>query len=140
MKISPAYRKIIYGLVVITLILIITIPDVLVNLLLEFTHVLFESIEIALDTLVEQIFQTGLHETQVIVFYLLLFLAIAALYSLWLMVPPLYRLCKESLLELYSDKKTRFLIYWNQLTPLEKIKLFVVTAGAVYLLLVMFAF
>jgi hypothetical protein len=136
MKILPAYRKIVYGSILIAIALIIAIPDVIVDLLLELADVLFESIESALDTLVEHIFHTDLHQTQVIVFYLLLFLAIGGLYCLWLVLLPFCRWCKENLLVLCLDQKTR----WNQLSSIQKIKLATVTAGATYLFLVIFAF
>jgi hypothetical protein len=136
MKISPAYRKIVYGLILTAIALIIAIPDVM----LELAHIMFESIESALDTLVEHIFHTDLHQTQVIVFYLLLLLAIGGLYCLWLLSPPFCRQCKEDLLNLCSDQKTRFSLYWYQLSSLQKIKLATATAGATYLLLVIFVF
>jgi hypothetical protein len=138
MKITPVYRKIIYGVMLIMTALIIAIPDVILDLLLEFAHILFESIESVLDTLVEHIFQTGLHETQVIVFYLLVFLAIGGLYCLWLVLTPLCRQCKENLLSFYSEQKTHLSLYWNHLSPFQKIKLAAVTTATTYLFLILF--
>lgn len=140
MKFSPAYRKIVYGSILIATALIIAIPDVIGELLLEFADILFESIESALDTLVDHIFHTDLHQTQVIVFYLLLFLAIGGLYCLWLVLAPFCRQCKENLLVFCSEQKTRYSLYWNQLSSIQKIILATATAGAIYLFLVIFVF
>jgi len=73
-KISPVYRDI---LIAMALIVIFTsVPDALFDLsvklehiLAEILHILFEVIEETLDYLTEHLFQTDLHQTQVIVFY-----------------------------------------------------------------------
>ncbi|MDD5580571.1 MAG: hypothetical protein PHY16_14990 [Methylobacter sp.] len=140
MKITPVYRKIVYGSILAAIALFVAIPDVIVELLLEFVHLLFESIESVLDTFIEHLFHTDLHQTQVIVFYILLILVMGGLYGLWLVVPPFCRQCKEDLLDFCSDQKTRFSLYWNQLSSTQKIKLATITAGASYLFLVIFIF
>ena len=48
--------------------------DVIFGYLMEFIHLLFEVVEISLDRLIEHFFETELHETQMIVFYILLVL------------------------------------------------------------------
>ncbi|MGZ8162720.1 MAG: hypothetical protein ACXW0H_08815 [Methylobacter sp.] len=138
MKISPAYQKIVYGSILVAIALIITIPDVIIDLLLEFGHILFESVESALDTLVEYTFHTDLQQTQVIVFYLMIFLAIGGLYCLWLVLSPLCRQCKENLLSLYSEQKAHLSLYWNHLSLFQKIKLAAVTTATTYLFLILF--
>ena len=74
--ISPTYRKILYGLALIGIVIMITMPDVLIGFLFELVHLFFEVlfisfewIETLFDHIVEDLFHTELHQTQTIVFY-----------------------------------------------------------------------
>jgi len=139
--ISPTYRKILlYGLALIGIVIIMTMPDVVMGLLFELVHLFFELLFIAfewvestLDKLIEHLFHTELHQTQIIVFYLIVGIALLPLYYLWRMLLRLFFRLKETLLEEWALNKIRAILYWQDLTLIDKIKLMVITAGAIYL-------
>lgn len=113
--------------------MVIAMPDMVFGSLLELGHILFEFIEVILDKFVEHIFHTGLHQTQIIVFYLMLTMACGGIYYLWRVLPPLCRQCKENLLAAWSWHKTRAFCYWRQLSLINKVKFVVISAGIIYL-------
>ena len=139
--ISPTYRKILlYGLALIGIVIIMTMPDVVMGLLFELVHLFFELLFIAfewlestLDKLIEHLFHTELHQTQIIVFYLIVGIALLPLYYLWRILLRLFFRLKETLLEEWALNKIRAILYWQDLTLIDKIKLMVITAGAIYL-------
>jgi len=139
--ISPTYRKIfLYGLALIGIVIMITMPDVVIGLLFESVHfffellfILFEWIESTLDKLVEHLFHTELHQTQIIVFYLLIGISAYLLYYLSRMLLRLFFRLKETLLSAWTLYKTRAALYWQDLSLIDKIKLIVITVGAIYL-------
>ncbi|MDD1631417.1 MAG: hypothetical protein LUQ56_10695 [Methylococcaceae bacterium] len=139
--ISPTYRKIfLYGLALIGIVIMITMPDVVIGLLFESVHfffellfILFEWIESTLDKLVEHLFHTELHQTQIIVFYLLVVITVFPLYYLSRMLLRLFFRLKETLLSAWTLYKTRAALYWQDLSLIDKIKLIVITVGAIYL-------
>ncbi len=104
--------------------------------LLGFFHIVFEFIELTLDNLVEHFFHTDLQQTQLIVFYILLFFVVYGLYRLWRILPPFCRHYKENLLLVYAHKKAHLLFYWRQQSLFNKIKLIVIgmTVIALYVL------
>jgi hypothetical protein len=131
--ISSTYRKAINISYLIGIGIVITMPDMVFGLLLELSHILFEFIEIILDKLVEHIFHTNLHQTQIIVFYLMLSIAFGGIYYLWRLLPPLCHQYKENLLTAWSWHKTRAYCYWQQLTLINKVKLVVIPEFIIYL-------
>jgi hypothetical protein len=139
--ISPTYRKILlYGLTLIGIVMLIAMPDVVIGLLFELAHllfellfILFEWIESTLDKLVEHLFDTELHETQTIVFYLMMGIVVFPLYYLGRMLLRLFFKLKESLLAAWTQDKTIATHYWQNLSLFDKIKLVAVFAGLIYL-------
>lgn len=118
-------------------------PDAIIGLLFESVHfffellfILFEWIESTLDKLVEHLFHTELHETQIIVFYLMVSIAVFPFYYLWRMLQRLFFRSKETLLAghaAWTLYKTRATFYWQELSLIGKIKLIAVFAGIIYL-------
>jgi hypothetical protein len=109
---SISYRKAVNLFLLAGIVTLIILPDMvfglffgLVHILLELAHAIFEFIEVNLDRLVEHIFETELHQTQVIVFYLMLFAAFGGLYYLWGLLPRIYYQSKENLLTAWLEKK-----------------------------------
>jgi hypothetical protein len=92
----------------------------LLHLLLELVHVLFEFIELTLDGLVEHLFHTDLHQTQVIVFYLMWTIALFLLYRLKLMLPRYYRRLQETILTTWLWHKARLIQYWSSVSLIQK--------------------
>ena len=142
--ISTTHRNIIYGLALIGIVVIFTMPDVVIGLLFESVHfffellfhigdISFEWVETLLDKIVEHLFHTELHETQTIVFYLMVGIVAFPLYYLWRMLTRLFFRLKESLLAAWTLNKARATLYWQDLSLNDKIKLIVITAGAIYL-------
>ena len=138
--ISPTYRKIFYGLVLIGIVIMITMPDVVMGFLFELVHLFFELLFIAFewietlfDHIVEDLFHTELHQTQTIVFYVLLGIFAFPLYYLWRILQRLFSRLKEILIEEWALNKTRATLYWQSLSLIGKIKLILITMGAIYL-------
>ena len=130
------------GVILIAVITMITMPDVVFGLLLEFTHFLFELllhilhlsfefIEINLDHLVEHLFDTDLHQTQVIVFYVILSFVIYGLYLLVRAVPSFCRRCKQNLFTAYAFKKASLLFFWREQSLFNKIKIAAIGIAAI---------
>jgi hypothetical protein len=138
--ISTTYRNIIYGLALIGIIIILTIPDVVMELLFELVHfffellfICFEWLESILDNVVEHLLHTELHQTQTIVFYLLMGIIAIPLYYLWRMLLRLFFRLKVTLPAAWTHYKTRATLYWQNASLDDKIKVMVISAGAIYL-------
>lgn len=138
--ISPTYRKILYGLALIGIVIIMTMPDVVIELahivfelLYELADISFEGIETLLDNIVEHLFHTELHQTQTIVFYLMVAIVVFPLYYLSRMLARLFFRLKETLLTAWTLYKTRATFYWQDLSLIDKIKWIVITMVAIYL-------
>ena len=143
--ISPTYRKILYGLALIGIVIILIMPDLIMGLLFELVHfffellfISFEWIESTLDTLVEHIFHTELHQTQVIVFYLLAGMVLYIAYRLWRVLSSLFCRLSNNMLTTWTQQKIRASIYWQELSLINKIKLVAVIASIVYLASLLF--
>jgi len=131
--ISSSYRKTVNISYLIGIGIVITMPDMVFGSLLELGHILFEFIEEILDKFVEHIFHTDRHQTQVIVFYLMMSIAFGGICYLWRVLPHLCRQCKENLLAAWSWHKTRSLCYWQELSLINKVKFVVIAASIIYL-------
>jgi len=109
---------------------VITMPDVVFGLfidmthhLLELVHLLFEFVEATLDHIVEHTLHTGLQETQVIVFYLMVLMACVGLYYLWRVLPKVCQKLKANIISACIQRKTRLFVYWAEQSIMNKIKL-----------------
>jgi hypothetical protein len=119
------YRKVALGLILTVSIIAIMMFDTVFHLLLELIHASFELLEFSLDLLVEHIFETGRHETQIIVFYLMWFLAGCVLYRLYKQLRALLRRSLEFKEYLVSDGgrlKKEISAYWRRLSATGKAK------------------
>lgn len=105
----------------------------LLHLLMEFAHILFEFVESTLDHVIEHVLHTELHETQVIVFYIILSIALVGCYGLWHTVPRFCGRVKNSLFDWWVWEKTTCSFYWLGLTLTQKIWLFISLAIGLYL-------
>jgi hypothetical protein len=137
-------RKIFYSLALVGIAIVVTIPDVIFGLLLELfhalfelflelLHVLFEAIESVLDHLIEHLFHTELHITQLIVFYILLLTAFGMSYGLYRLLTPFCRRCKNNLFAFCLKQKASISLYWLNLTLFNKIQVITITASFAYL-------
>ncbi|MBL1264066.1 hypothetical protein [Candidatus Methylomicrobium oryzae] len=133
----------------ISLALIVLFPDVvfdtttsilgfLFDHLVEFGHILFESVEMVLDHVIEHLFETDLHSTQTIVFYVLLSIALYCLYRLGRVALRVYRRCSFAWDEFRTEHQLNPADYWRRLSPFEKIKLIVIPMALIYLYVTFF--
>ena len=114
--------------------IVFAMPLDLFNLLLELFHLLFEGAEATLDFIVEVIFDTSLHSTQVIVFYILLAVILYGLYYLWKALPAFYRQQKISLLDFLANETDSVTMYWHE-SVINKVKLMIAASALLFLLL-----
>ncbi|WP_020563309.1 hypothetical protein [Methylosarcina fibrata] len=124
-RLKPVYMAYLIGIG-----LVIGIPDVVFGLLIElvhhlfeFLHLLFECIEGTLDHVVEHVFHTDRHETQVIVFYLMLTMAAGGLWYLGSALIKKGRRLKDDLILRWRKSKSHWLLYWSEQSLTNKIKL-----------------
>ncbi|NOT10924.1 MAG: hypothetical protein HOP23_03660 [Methylococcaceae bacterium] len=140
----PTNRKLFYSVALIGIAIIITIPDVVFSLMLdilhsifdlflELLHTLFEGIESVLDHLVEHFFHTEVHDTQLIVFYTLMLMALGMGYGLLKLLVPLYLRAKNNLRARWEREKQVIAVYWIHLSWVNKIKLIAITGSLAYL-------
>ena len=118
---SLAYQKTANATWAIGIAIVLTMPDSvfglvveLSHLVLELTHVLFEIFESALDHLVEHAFHTDTRETQIIVFYIILALALGGFYYVFRTTQRLLNTLKVKLLTAFLHHKNRLLLFWQE--------------------------
>ena len=140
--IATAYRKFVKVSILVAVITVIVAPGMvfgslfellhfLFELFLEFAHLSFEFIESNLDHLVEHLFDTSLHQTQIIVFYIIMSFVVYGLYRLWRALPLFCRRCKDNLLASWARKKANLALYWQQMSWFDKCKLVIIGIAAV---------
>ncbi len=98
-------------------ILLLLLYEEFLHLLVEFFHLVFESAEYTFDLVIEHLFETDTHETQVIVFYTLVPLILSICYLLYRFLPVLYSKFKHFL----QQQKTETLKQWQALSITGKI-------------------
>jgi hypothetical protein len=131
--------KLVIGLILFGLFILFSdlIPDFLVWLyhsLVELVHILLELLEETLDIIIEAFFDTGLHETQIIVFYIMLAIALLVLYQLIRTIPRWYRSIRRCIAANYLTQKNEILAAWRQLTLLGKVKWIALFIAGLYCL------
>ncbi|MCX7089604.1 MAG: hypothetical protein NTV00_16325 [Methylococcales bacterium] len=109
------------------LVIIVTMPDVIVEalhglleLLVEFGHILFEILESALDTVIEHSFNTGLHQTQIIVFYIIMLVVFYGLLRFGRFMLGYCRRCKQRWLSAKTFYKDQVADYWHESSFMKK--------------------
>lgn len=88
----------------------------LFHVFLGIFHVLFEYAEEVLDVIVAYFLETGTHETQVIVFYILSPAIISLLYLLYRLFPRFYFKLKKS----FYQQKINTLAQWHALPLIQR--------------------
>lgn len=136
------YKKIVNRLTVFGIFLIFIMPHEIAGLLIELFHfmwellvelldILFEGAEITLDHIIELLFDTGLHDTQIIVFYILFAIIGYGLYRFCRMVPGFFLRVQSYLVAFWEYNKIRTYLYWRGLTLIERIKLLAICAAGI---------
>ena len=139
-------QKIFNGLIVSTLVMVIIIPHLIVEFLTEFIHVLFEvaditfeAIESSLDSLIEIVFGTDLHKTQLIVFYIIVAVLLFGVYRVARKLPAVYLRWQDKLLMDWILYKMQWVYFWRN-TPFIKQVQWIIIALTSFSLLIFFAF
>jgi len=114
--------------------ILFAIPLEVFHLLLGVFHTLFEWIEVTLDFIIEVIFDTTVHNTQIVVFYILIAAFFYGLYRLWRGFPDFYSQKKQNLHILLLVEIDVILDYWQE-SVMNKIKLLSIATGLILLLL-----
>ena len=83
----------------------------LFHLILHTAHILFEIAEHFLHLVIEHFFEIGTHETQIVVFYLLLSVICYQIYKFYRLLPKLLFQFKQ----LWQQQKTETLSQWQEL-------------------------
>lgn len=102
--------------------LVITMYDVMLHSLFMVMHFAFEWFEFALEQIIEHVFHTTRQQSQLIVFYLLCFMAFYVLYRLWRALPDFYHRFKTQLFAACLRCKPYISSYWRELSAIQKTK------------------
>ena len=140
---------IIVGFVVLALVMYDMTLELLswgMHLLYEGLHVLFEYVELAIEEavellfhildvgeIIEYLFESDRHGSQVVTFYILLAIGWFGLSRLWRFVPRLYAAFKQWLQNAWARRKTECQLYWLSLTLLHKVAIGVAAVVVAYL-------
>ena len=138
------YQKISLAIVLSGFVSLLLFPGTVFSFLLEFFHtlyellyelsdLLFEVVETGLDHLIEHFFETDLHETQTIVFYIMVVPLIYAGYRLLRWLFSFFRRCKEKWINTGIKYKSDGILYWQNLSAVGKIKLVAVASTTLVL-------
>jgi hypothetical protein len=140
---SKEYRIVLYTVILIGIAIMLIIPDVVMGLLFEVVHLFFEILYISfewlesiLDTIVEHLFHTELHETQIIVFYVIMGVVAVPLYYLWRMLMRVIVQLKQTshrTQDAFHLYRAQASLYWQNLPFYFKIIMTVFSAGILYL-------
>lgn len=103
--------------------LMISLAHHLLEIVLHFLHLGFEYLEMGLDHVIEHWLHTELHETQIIVFYVLVTIALIPLYFLGRKVPAACRQISNRLRLFLLRKRSSLQYYWDGQTLLDKVRI-----------------
>jgi len=149
--ILTTYQKFFYSLLLLGLVVMITIPDIVIEISTEFFHlvfeliyemadVIFEAVETMLDNVVEKLFHTELHDTQIIVYYIIVSILAYPLYRLGRLMLRLLLLLIAAIPVQYAHYKNQWLLlrqdviyYWQQLPFIIKLKWILIATSTLYL-------
>lgn len=110
-------------------------PLEVLHFLIEFLHLSFEWTEETLDFIIELVFDTSLHNTQIVVFYIIIAGLLYGLYRLWKGLPSFYARQKANLLEFLVEERELIEMYWQE-SITNKLLLACAATGLIFLLLI----
>jgi hypothetical protein len=123
-----------------------TMPDLVFGLVteilhlgLEVAHLLFEFLEIALDHVIEHLFETEVHETQVIVFYIIVSMAAVSAFFIFRGLRKFFTTAIRNIITAYGQTITDLKSYWQGQSLIGKFKLISISSTGI-VLFVMFGF
>ena len=114
--------------------------DLTIELLAEIVHLffellfeLFEWFELGVEEIIEHLFHTEHHTSQIVTFYILLLIAGLVAYGVWRMLPLLKLRIKQMALKTWVRRKIEWELYWLTLTLPYKILMVVTALGVAFL-------
>lgn len=115
---------------------IVGLGSFLIDEVIEITHLLYELFEYSLDHLIEHTFHTEIHQTQIIVFYIQLALALALTYPLARGIYSGFKQLISGFCSFYIRKKSSVGYWWGVQSLLYQVGLIstVIMVTIVYLL------
>lgn len=102
----------------------------LLEIAIHLLHLGFEYLELGLDHVIEHLFHTDRHATQVIVFYVLIALGLTVLYHFGRKIPLAWARFSKYLMLFWSRKKSSCLYFWAQQSLLDKCKIIGISTTA----------
>lgn len=111
--------------------LVLEVGHHLLELALEGLHLAFEYLEMGLDHVIEHLFHTEMHETQVIVFYTLVTIALTVLYFVGRKLPGVCSRWFDRQRLFWSRKQSSAGYFWGEQTPAQKAKIIGLTLAAI---------
>jgi len=110
--------------------------DLFIEHFIEAMHLMYELIEYNLDHLVEFLFHTNVHDTQIIVFYLIIGLGLLGLYALTRTMPSFCIKQWRNYRMFIYRKKSSLLYYWREKSLMHKVSLIsaTITASSCYVM------
>lgn len=127
-------------LVLIVVVLAFAFYDLTIELLTEFVHLFFELLfeafewfELGIEDLIEHLFHTEHHASQIATFYILLLIGGLIVRWFWRSLPSLYQRVKAAALEAWVRRKTEMELYWLSLTLPYKVVLIATALAVAYL-------
>ncbi|MCQ8182898.1 hypothetical protein NP603_17370 [Methylomonas sp. SURF-1] len=118
----------------------------LMHLMFEGLHVAFEYVELGIEEtvelifhvldvgeIVEYLFESDRHGSQVVTFYILLSIFGFGFYKLWKTLPRVHAFLKLRLLNIWVRRKTELQLYWLSLTMRNKVTLAITALLVAYI-------
>lgn len=104
-----------------------------VGFVLHMLHLVFEIFEYNLDHVIEHLFHTELHNTQVIVFYTIMSMLAYGGYRILRVLPGFLRRTKTKLMAYALRKKASFLYFWREQSWTNKVRMIALGTAAISL-------
>ncbi len=117
------YQKVLFHLSLLGIVLSILVGfyDVIFGYVLEATHLSLEAIEMGLDKLIEHFFETEVHETQIIVFYIMLLIRGLLIYLMYKMLVMFWDSVSHGFYEDWSGLKEAITTDWRSMSMTNRI-------------------
>ncbi len=133
---TQVYRKCLFHLSIVgtSISILVGFYDIIFGYIWETIHLILEVIEMGLDNFIEHTFHLELHETQLIVFYIMLAIGGTLIYVTWKI---LVYFCKDFNVNFKSEwleLKTAISLDWQALSTIERVIFFSVFVLINYLL------
>lgn len=125
MKLSAKYTVVFF---IFLMVIVYTNFYIFISMLIEVIHTSFETLEFIVDELVEHIFHTDRHTTQIITFYLLFIMSLLSIYKIYRFFIIQYNNCKNNFFDacfLFYEKTK---MYWEMAPVIVKIKWCVISS------------